>query len=44
MNASLLPKLRRGAIEAMRTHSLPVVAVAGVLAIAGFAWWWISGG
>ena len=37
----LVLKLGPGAVEVVEHHSLPVVAVVGALALAGFAWWWM---
>jgi membrane protein YqaA with SNARE-associated domain len=37
----LVLKLGPGAVEVVEHHALPVVAIVGVLAIAGFAFWWI---
>jgi membrane protein YqaA with SNARE-associated domain len=37
----LVLKLGPGAVEVVAHHSLPLVAVVGALAIAGFAWWWM---
>jgi membrane protein YqaA with SNARE-associated domain len=37
----LVLKLGPGAVEIVAHHSLTVVAVAGALAVIGFAWWWI---
>ena len=37
----LVLKLGPSAVEVVAHHSLPVVAVVGVLAIAGFTWWWM---
>jgi membrane protein YqaA with SNARE-associated domain len=37
----LVLKLGPSAVEVVAHHSLPVVAVVGALAIAGFAWWWM---
>jgi membrane protein YqaA with SNARE-associated domain len=37
----LVLKLGPGAVQVVEHHALPVVAVVGVLAIAGFAWWWM---
>lgn len=36
----LVLKLGPGAVDVMKSHALPVVAVVGVLAVGGFAWWW----
>jgi membrane protein YqaA with SNARE-associated domain len=36
----LVLKLGPGAVDVVKLHALPVVAVVGVLAVAGFAWWW----
>jgi len=36
----LVLKLGPGAVDVVRRHALPVVALVGVLAVAGFAWWW----
>jgi membrane protein YqaA with SNARE-associated domain len=37
----LVLKLGPGAVDVVAHHALPVVAVVGALAIAGFAWWWM---
>jgi membrane protein YqaA with SNARE-associated domain len=37
----LVLKLGPGAVQVVEHHALPVVAIAGVLALGGFAWWWI---
>ena len=37
----LVLKLGPSAVEVVAHHSLPVVAVVGALAIAGFAFWWM---
>jgi uncharacterized membrane protein YdjX (TVP38/TMEM64 family) len=36
----LVLKLGPGAVDVVRRHALPVVALVGVVAVAGFAWWW----
>jgi membrane protein YqaA with SNARE-associated domain len=36
----LVLKLGPGAVEIVAHHSLALVAIVGVLAAAGFAWWW----
>jgi membrane protein YqaA with SNARE-associated domain len=36
----LVLKLGPGAVEVVAHHGLSVMAVVGVLALAGFAWWW----
>jgi len=36
----LVLKLGPGAVDVVRRHALPLVALVGVLAVAGFAWWW----
>jgi LPXTG-motif cell wall-anchored protein len=33
-------KLGPGAVEVVAHHALPLLAVVGVLAVGGFAWWW----
>lgn len=38
----LVLKLGPRAVEVVQHHALPVVAVVGVLAVIGFAWWWIK--
>jgi membrane protein YqaA with SNARE-associated domain len=37
----LVLKLGPGAVEVVAHHALSVVAIVGLLAIMGFAWWWI---
>ena len=37
----LVLKLGPGAVELVRHHSLPLVAIVGILAVAGFVWWLI---
>jgi len=37
----LVLKLGPGAVQVVEHHALPVIAIAGVLALGGFAWWWI---
>ncbi len=37
----LVLKLGPGAAELVAHHSLALVAIVGVLAVLGFAWWWI---
>lgn len=37
----LVLKLGPGAVEVVAHHALSVVAIVGLLAIIGFAWWWI---
>jgi membrane protein YqaA with SNARE-associated domain len=37
----LVLKLGPRAVQVVEHHALPVVAVVGTLAIAGFAWWWM---
>lgn len=39
--ALLVLKLGPGAADIVAHHALPAVAVIGVLAVAGFLWWWI---
>jgi membrane protein YqaA with SNARE-associated domain len=36
----LVLKLGPGAVQVVEHHALPVIAIAGVLALGGFAWWW----
>jgi membrane protein YqaA with SNARE-associated domain len=36
----LVLKLGPRAVDVMKSHALPVMAVVGVLAVGGFAWWW----
>ena len=41
IRASSLSKIfKSGAADLVAHHSLPTVAVVGVLALLGFAWWW----
>jgi membrane protein YqaA with SNARE-associated domain len=37
----LVLKLGPGAVDVVKTHALPLVAVVGVLAVVGFVWWWM---
>jgi len=37
----LVLKLGPGAVDLVAQHALIVVAVAGALAVLGFAWWWV---
>jgi membrane protein YqaA with SNARE-associated domain len=37
----LVLKLGPGAVDVVAHHALSVVAIVGLLAIIGFAWWWI---
>src|ERR1700679_3450998 len=37
----LVLKLGPGAVQVVEHHALPVIAIAGVLALGGFAWWWM---
>ena len=37
----LVLKLGPGAVDLVARHAVPVVTAVGVLAVAGFAWWWI---
>jgi membrane protein YqaA with SNARE-associated domain len=37
----LVLKLGPGAVEVVAHHALPLVGIVGVLAMAGFAWWWM---
>ena len=39
--SALVLELGPGAADLVAHHALPVVAVIGVLAVAGFAWWWM---
>lgn len=39
--SALVLELGPGAADLVAHHALPVVAAIGVLAVAGFAWWWI---
>jgi membrane protein YqaA with SNARE-associated domain len=36
----LVLKLGPRAVDVVKRHALPVMAVVGVLAVGGFAWWW----
>jgi membrane protein YqaA with SNARE-associated domain len=36
----LVLKLGPGAVQVVAHHALPVVGLAGVLAVGGFVWWW----
>ena len=38
----LVLKLGPGAVDVVKHHALPLVALVGALAAAGFAWWWIK--
>ena len=38
----LVLKLGPGAVDIVAHHALPVVGIAGLLAVGGFAWWWFS--
>jgi membrane protein DedA with SNARE-associated domain len=38
----LVLKLGPGAVDVVKRHALPVVAVVGVLAVAGFGVWWLG--
>lgn len=40
--SALVLELGPGAADLVAHHALPVVGAIGVLAVAGFAWWWIS--
>ena len=40
----LVLKLGPGAVDVVAHHALPVIASVGILALAGFAWWWIRKG
>jgi membrane protein YqaA with SNARE-associated domain len=40
----LVLKLGPGAVDVVKNHALPLVAIVGVLAIAGFAVWWVRKG
>jgi membrane protein DedA with SNARE-associated domain len=37
----LVLKLGPGAVDLVARHAVPVVIAVGVLAVIGFAWWWI---
>jgi membrane protein YqaA with SNARE-associated domain len=37
----LVLKLGPGAVDVVKRHALSVMALVGVLAVAGFAWWWV---
>jgi len=37
----LVLKLGPGAVDVVRRHALPLVGLVGVLAVGGFAWWWL---
>ena len=38
----LVLKLGPGAVDVVRQHALPVMGVAGALAVIGFGWWWLK--
>jgi uncharacterized membrane protein YdjX (TVP38/TMEM64 family) len=38
----LVLTLGPGAVDLVARHALPAVLVVGVLAVAGFAWWWMK--
>jgi membrane protein YqaA with SNARE-associated domain len=38
----LVLKLGPGAVEVVQHHGLALLAIVGGLAVAGFAWWWIT--
>ncbi len=40
--ALLVLKLGPGAVDMVARHALPTVIIVGVLAVLGFAWWWIK--
>jgi membrane protein YqaA with SNARE-associated domain len=40
----LVLKLGPGAVDVVAHHALPVIAAVGVLAVAGFGWWWMRRG
>ena len=40
--SALVLKLGPGAVELVAHHALRLVAVVGLLAVIGFAWWWIK--
>jgi len=37
----LVLKLGPGAVDLVARHALPMVLIVGVLAVLGFAWWWM---
>jgi hypothetical protein len=37
----LVLKLGPGAVDLVARHAVPVVIAVGVLAVIGFAWWWM---
>ena len=38
----LVLKLGPGAVKIVEHHRLPLLAIVGCLAVAGFAWWWLA--
>ena len=40
--SALVLKLGPGAVDLVAHHALPLVALVGLLAVIGFAWWWIK--
>lgn len=40
--SALVLELGPGAADLVAHHALPVVAIVGMLALIGFAWWWIK--
>ena len=38
----LVLKLGPGAVDLVARHALPAVLIVGVLAVLGFAWWWVK--
>jgi membrane protein DedA with SNARE-associated domain len=40
--SALVLKLGPDAVLLVQHHALPMVAAVGLLAVAGFAWWWVK--